>query len=199
MKLTYYSRILFFILLLLAFVISCKHKEKQVNGVVKHKPAKPGKTARAPAPGTNDNHATAGTSDDWRQKLGVTSKQMKESKLYVFINEWYGVPYKYGGCQKSGIDCSCFTNLLCEKVYDRKIGRSASDMYKDCDKISIEDAKEGDLFFFKINGNTISHVGVYVKNRSFVHSSTSKGVIINSLDEAYYKKYFFCAGRIRKI
>lgn len=131
-------------------------------------------------------------------KLGLSHKEIKQNKLYSFVSEWYGVPYKYGGCKKDGVDCSCFTGVLYEQVYGRTLGRTAGDMFVECNKISPEEAKQGDLFFFKINGNSISHVGVFLKGKLFVHASTSKGVIINSIEEAYYKKYFFCAGRVKK-
>ncbi len=114
------------------------------------------------------------------------------------MNEWYNVPYQYGGCLKSGVDCSCFASILYDDVYGKKLPRIAGDMFNQCSQISPEDAKEGDLFFFKINGNKISHVGVFLKRNFFVHASTSKGVMINTIDEAYYKKYFFCAGRLKQ-
>jgi lipoprotein Spr len=56
--------------------------------------------------------------------------------------------------------------------------------------------EEGDLVFFKIEGNQVSHIGVYLQNNKFVHATTKKGVIINDLDELYYKKYYFKSGRI---
>jgi cell wall-associated NlpC family hydrolase len=130
-------------------------------------------------------------------KLKISSKDIRQNKLYSFASDWYGVPYKYAGCTRQGIDCSCFTSILYLQVYKIQLPRSATEMFTSCDKLSIEDAHEGDLVFFKIGGTTISHVGVLVKNSLFIHSSTSKGVVINSLDEAYYKKYFFCAGRVR--
>ncbi|MES2681146.1 MAG: C40 family peptidase [Bacteroidota bacterium] len=142
-------------------------------------------------------HPTTESSVLLGQKLGVSEKEIQNNKLFLFINDWYGVPYKYGGCQKTGIDCSCFTNLLYEKVYNKKTGRSADDMYNACEKILLDEVKEGDLIFFRIGGNSVSHVGVYLRNNLFVHSSTSKGVIINSMDEAYYKKYFHSGGRLK--
>lgn len=177
----------------LLLFIGCKHQEKQVTVVkkvpsqkvlAKNEPKDPGQSAKS-------------SSQELQQKLGVNQKQIKDSKLYTFIDEWYSVPYKYAGCQKSGVDCSCFANILYDQVYGKKIARSAGEMFKACDEIDIDHAKMGDLVFFKIGGNSISHVGVFLKSKLFVHSSTSKGVIINSLEEAYYKKYFFCAGRVK--
>lgn len=130
------------------------------------------------------------------KKLGISDKEVKNNKLYSFINDWYGVPYKFGGCQKNGVDCSCFVSILNEEVYNKNVPRTADEMFKKSKKISLNEAKSGDLVFFKINGNTVSHVGVVLIKNNFAHSSTSKGVIVNNIDEAYYKKYFFCAGRI---
>lgn len=166
------------------FVFACKHKQVTTHNkeTVKQNTAKKTQSQKSPV----------------QEQMGMTNKQVRDSKLYSFIDEWYGVPYKYGSCQKSGIDCSCFAGVLCEKIYNQHLARSAGEIFKQCKQISLEDAKEGDLCFFKIGGNQITHVGVYLKKKLFVHASTSKGVVISSLDEAYYKKYFFSAGRITK-
>lgn len=172
---------------------ACKHRQKESKTSTK----KVAHTKNQIKKQTEQNPPSATASLE--QKLGISHKEVKGSKLYSFVEDWYGVPYKYGGCQKNGVDCSCFVSILCENVYNKKLPRTAVDMFKDCEKVGVEDAKPGDLFFFKINGNNISHVGVYLRKNYFVHSSTSKGVIVNSIDEAYYKKYFFCAGRINSL
>jgi hypothetical protein len=128
--------------------------------------------------------------------LGVDEKEIRHEKLYEFVTDWYGVPYKYGGCSKTGTDCSCLTINLYSMVYKKQLPRSADDMAKACDKVSERKSDEGDLVFFKINSKTVSHVGVILKNNKFVHASTSKGVLISDLNEAYYKKYFYCYGRM---
>lgn len=191
----FYTRPL--VLALIFSLYTCKHQEKQVVAVQRSATKKPTVSNDKPEPVKSPGSPS--NANEMQQKLGINSKQVKESKLYTFIDAWYGTPYKYAGCQKSGIDCSCFTNLLYDQVYGKKIGRSSNDMFKACDEITIDQAKSGDLLFFKIGGNTITHVGVFLKNKLFVHSSTSKGVIINSLDEAYYKKYFFCAGKLKSV
>jgi len=185
-------RTLFFVICIVAALSSCHGRKKaldsghtaKVNGnTTKHK--------------TNTLPQKSITNAEWYTVLGVTAEERKKNKLYHFINEWYGVPYKYGGCQKSGVDCSCFANLLYEQVYEKKISRMSAEIFKAANKISMEDVKEGDLLFFKINGNTISHIGVYLSKSYFIHSSTTSGVMISSVEEAYYKKFFYCAGRLK--
>ena len=188
--------LLLFVCFFALFSGACKHKKK---AVVK-KPVAKKETRQQPGVAQDAAHQPSKNSDHnnvLQQKLGVSEAEIKKSKLLQFVSDWYGVPYKYGGCQKTGVDCSCFTSLLCEKVYQLKMPRSASDMYKECVKVTPSEMREGDLVFFKIDGNSISHVGVYLRDKLFVHSSTSKGVIINSMDEAYYKKFFHSGGRIR--
>lgn len=140
----------------------------------------------------NDNRALLSL------KTGIPEKDMGNKKLFHFIGEWYGVPYKFGGCEKNGVDCSCFANLLFKDVYGVKLERSSRDIYKMCDKIKTGELKEGDFVFFKMNSKDITHVGVYLSNNKFVHASTSKGVMVNDLNDTYYKKYFYSAGRLKR-
>lgn len=129
--------------------------------------------------------------------MGVQEKDITNIALYKFIDNWYGAPYKSAGKSKAGVDCSGFVSILCGQVFNKTVGGPSTAIFKSCNVISEKNLEEGDLVFFKINSDKISHVGVYLKNRRFVHASTHKGVIINSLDEAYYSKYFYKAGRIK--
>lgn len=129
--------------------------------------------------------------------LNVEENKIENVKLYSFIDEWYGVPYKYGGKNKSGIDCSNFTSTLYSNIYERALSGSSSSIYEQCKTISKSNLEEGDLVFFKIDGDKISHIGVYLQNNKFVHATTKKGVMIDDLDEAYYKKYFYKGGRLK--
>lgn len=129
--------------------------------------------------------------------LNVDKSNIENIKLYAFIDEWYGTPYKYGGKNKDGIDCSNFTSTLYSSIYNKSISGSSSSIFEKCSLISKNNLKEGDLVFFKIDGNNISHIGVYLQNNKFVHATTKKGVMIDDLDEPYYKKYFYKAGRLK--
>lgn len=135
--------------------------------------------------------------DKYATQLKVDKKDIKNEKLYSFIDEWYAVPYKYAGFEKTGIDCSGFTCKLYESVYSKKISRASKDIYASSKELELKDLNEGDFVFFKIESKNVSHVGVYLQNNKFVHASTKKGVIINDLNEPYYKKYFYKGGRIK--
>jgi lipoprotein Spr len=117
--------------------------------------------------------------------------------LYEEIKKWNKTRYKYAGNTPNGIDCSGLVKKLCAATYNLKLEGSSADIYKMVDSIDKSDLTEGDLVFFKIRGNRISHVGLYLKDGYFVHATTKLGVIISHLDEPYYKKYYYASGRIR--
>lgn len=127
--------------------------------------------------------------------LGVSTAQIENIKLYEFIDEWYGVPYKYGGQSKSGVDCSGFINALYSDVYNKMIPRTASAIADEAKSISKSRINEGDIVIFNIQGKKHSHVGVYLLNGKFVHASSSKGLIISDLNTPYYQKAYSQAGR----
>lgn len=129
-------------------------------------------------------------------KLGVSKTDIHNYKLYAFINDWYGTPYKYAGRTKTGVDCSDFASILLQNVYNITISGTAAAMYKQCKPIKPSELREGDLVFFKIKSKSFSHMGVYLQNHKFVHASVHAGVIIDDLGEAYYMKCFRAAGRV---
>ena len=129
--------------------------------------------------------------------LNVKEKNLDNEKLYRFIDNWIGVPYRNGGMDKKGVDCSAFTSLLTNEIYNKQLPRTARLMAEDVKRKFEKDLKEGDLVFFDFDGKKFSHVGVYLHNNKFVHASTSKGVIISDLKDQWYYKYFSRAGSIK--
>lgn len=128
--------------------------------------------------------------------LNVNEKEIKNEKLYKFIDSWMGVPHRDGGRDKNGVDCSAFTAILEKDIYNRSVPRTARQMAEKVKRKYEEQLKEGDLLFFDFNGQKFSHVGVYLINNKFVHASTSKGVIISDLKDPWYYKYFTRAGSV---
>jgi cell wall-associated NlpC family hydrolase len=144
---------------------------------------------------TNDRRYTA-IKKKYAEELGVSDNNLINGALYEFIDDWIGVPYKYAGNDKNGVDCSGFVNALYKAVFNKQLSRSATDIVKECNIIEKDKLQEGDLVFFDISAKN-SHVGVYLVNNKFIHASTSKGVIISDLTQAYYVKYWGRAGRLK--
>jgi len=125
-------------------------------------------------------------------------EELNNQKLLLFMDQWYGVPYHYGGKSKDGIDCSAFTCQLISDVYNvNQLPRMSADQYKATRRISRKDLREGDLVFFHTlgKGHKVTHVGVYLYNNRFVHASVA-GVQISDLSEGYYLHHYVGAGRV---
>lgn len=129
--------------------------------------------------------------------LNIDEKDIRNEKLYRFIDDWMGVPHVAGGMDKKGADCSGFTILLQKEVYNRQLPRTARQMEESVKRKYEEELQEGDLVFFDFSGQKFSHVGVYLQNNRFVHVSTSKGVIVSNLKDPWYYKYFSRCGSVK--
>lgn len=120
-------------------------------------------------------------------------------QLYVTAAEWIGVPYRAGGRDHRGTDCSGLVCQLFRKAYHRTLQPNAElQRTKDCLKISKKHLQEGDLVFFHngCNRRTASHVGIYLKGGRFIHASTTHGVIVSRLSEPYYQRHWLQGGRV---
>lgn len=127
--------------------------------------------------------------------MNVEVETLTNSALLGFIDEWWATRYLYGGTGKNGIDCSSFAGKLEQEVYSNTLPRTARGQYEVCEKITAQNLEQGDLVFFNTTGG-VSHVGVYLGNNYFVHSSCSSGVTISSLNEDYYNRKFIIGGRV---
>ncbi|RIV44214.1 C40 family peptidase [Flagellimonas pelagia] len=112
-----------------------------------------------------------------------------------------GTRYKYGGTTKKGMDCSglVFVSL---KENDILFPRVSYQMAMEGQKIDVDEVQKGDLLYFKTSksGKRINHVGLVVEvdgdDIRFIHATTSRGVLVSSLREGYWKYAFVKAMRI---
>lgn len=151
---------------------------------------------KQPAPTADENILTENEEGYYSQVFGFNIPGIFNSRLYDAVSEWLGVPYLYAGKNINGIDCSGFVNMIYQQVYGVFLSGNSLDLFKGAKHLSKEKLAEGDLVFFKIHKRKVSHVGLYLGDNKFVHSSRSNGVIISDLNDSYYKKFFAGGGRV---
>ncbi|WP_461246915.1 C40 family peptidase [Treponema sp. R6D11] len=137
--------------------------------------------------------ATASPEDKTRVYQDLREKVIETAKKYE------GIPYRYGGMTISGLDCSGFLCLVFKEALNVALPRSASGLYSWVEKTTFDKAQPGDFLFFKTDfSGKITHVGLYLGERRFIHSASTgpkTGVIYSSLDEKYWANSYVGAGR----
>lgn len=114
--------------------------------------------------------------------------------LYKQYKEWRGTRYRLGGLSKGGIDCSGFVYLTYLDRLGIELPRSThGQVYKGRD-VARSELQTGDLVFFR-NGR-VNHVGIYMEEGKFMHSSTKSGVRISSLGNTYWQRTYWKARRL---
>ena len=108
---------------------------------------------------------------------------------------YIGVPYVFGGTSPYGFDCSGYVQYVFAKA-GISIPRTADVQYDFGTPISTTELVPGDLVFFETYTYGASHVGIYLGDGNFIHASSSQGVTINSLSQAYYSSHYIGARRI---
>jgi lipoprotein Spr/probable lipoprotein NlpC len=118
--------------------------------------------------------------------------------FYAYLRTWlYRTPYRYAGSTRQGTDCSGFVQTAFREFFGIELQRVAGPQLQQCRRVGrAEPLREGDLLFFSWNRSYIAHVGIYLRDGYFVHSALNGGVIISSLQEPYWKQFFYTAGRL---
>lgn len=116
--------------------------------------------------------------------------------------DFVGVRYRAGGTTKEGMDCSGMV-FATFKIFDITLPRSSAGMAGAGREVKLSEVKKGDLLLFKNSHNrrSINHVGIVTEITEegevlFIHSSTSSGVIVSSMNEAYHARTFVQANRV---
>ena len=142
------------------------------------------------------------------QKIGkskdsknISADNSLKEKMLMEIIKYLDTPYKYGGNSKNGIDCSAFTQAIFQNTFSVILLRSARDQFTQ--GFVVDDRENllfGDLIFFNTRRRVRpGHVGIYIGDNLFAHSSSKNGVIVSSLDLDYYSQRFMGGRRIEGI
>lgn len=134
--------------------------------------------------------------------VSVHSREVKKElifqRLVRVIKSYIGTPYQYGGSTQRGIDCSGLVMKIYQKALGLRLPHSTTSLAKLGIPLSVRNLKFGDLLFFRTSrSKKYSHVGIYLYKTKFVHSSSSRGVVISDFsEEKYYRKNFVEARRL---
>lgn len=145
------------------------------------------------------NQTTYDASKDLNGPTGIqpdnqTDISEKREAIVKSALSLIGTPYRFGGSDpRRGFDCCGFV-MYVYKLNHITLPRTSGSQFLNGRYIEKKDARKGDLLFWHIPKGRISHVGIYIGEGKFVHSPVpGKRVRVESLDELYWRKYYFGA------
>jgi len=133
----------------------------------------------------------------YAQTLGLHLAFNENKDLLRTVTDWIGAPYSYGNNSRHGTDCSGFVTRVFREVYGITLQRSSRSMFTTTKHVAKAEMQTGDLVFFRRGRGPIYHVGIYLKDGKFAHSACNGGVMVSSLNQPYYHRNFYAAGRVR--
>ena len=119
----------------------------------------------------------------------------RRERILSYHAKWEGTPHQLGGQSPLGVDCSGYMVQTFRDVFGYSLPRTTQAQARLGQSVSVAQLQDGDLVFFK-TGRSQGHVGVYVGNGQFAHSSDSLGVTISSLDDIYWKRHYWQSRRL---
>ncbi len=139
------------------------------------------------------------TTKNFKTKAKPEYKPKKQNwitkALYKQYKKWYHTPYKYGGTNSNGIDCSALVQTVYMDAFGISLPRTTINQVKKGYRVKRNSTKEGDIIFFKTGYNT-RHAGIIIENDKFMHTSSKYGVKISSFNNPYWKSKYWQSRRI---
>lgn len=166
-----------------------------------------GSAPRDDAPDDYFARSLPGLPDDWEAKMSpldgqydsfgnwqASPREQVRKALLDQHERWMGTPYRLGGTSQRGIDCSALVRNIFRDIFELDLPRTTRGQVHEGRPIDRQALQAGDLVFFRPPGAN-NHVGIYVGDGHFLHASTSQGVTISSLDNVYWKRYYWQSRR----
>jgi len=138
--------------------------------------------------------AACGSTPPEADRAGTTAATSAGARAAAVALQQVGVPYRYGGSTPAGFDCSGLVQYSYTQAGVR-VPRTTGQLWSAASPVAHSELRAGDLLFFSIEGK-MSHVGMYLGERRFVHAPQSgRTVSVASLDSPFYKSALIRAGR----
>lgn len=133
--------------------------------------------------------ATVGTRRRAYDNSATSLSSPVQKSVVRTAEAWLGTPYCYGGSSPQCVDCSGFVINVFRAV-NVQLPRTSREMYAQGKAIQLDDISIGDLVFFDFERDgSVGHVGMYIGNGEVIHASTSRGVIIQPLEDDYLRRF----------
>jgi cell wall-associated NlpC family hydrolase len=149
-------------------------------------------------PGTNEEQNTTTTLNTNPQSFDQANEEQQAvnlDKLFAQYQQWKNTPYKFGSSSQGGTDCSGFVQAVYKNAFRIELPRDSSNQVFKGRQIETAELQPGDLVFYKINAH-LRHVGIYIGNHSFMHSSTTSGVMVSNMNMPYWQKRYWTSRRV---
>jgi len=145
---------------------------------------------RQPSSPTQDRETVGESVGDWRPAE-------EGAQLVRVAAALIGTPYKFGGDDPRGFDCSGLVFYSFDRL-GIEVPRTAADQRRAARSVDLESLSPGDLVFFRTSARRVDHVGIYAGDGRFIHAPRSGAVVSYAyLDDPYYRTHFVSAGRLR--
>lgn len=117
-----------------------------------------------------------------------------EQELRAEVKRWEGTPHRWGGTDRSGVDCSGLVMVLYQDLFGLRLPRTTSEQVNAGEPVRPDELRTGDLVFFRPAKS--QHVGIYLSNGEFAHASASRGVMVSNIHDRYWQNAYWTAQRV---
>lgn len=134
------------------------------------------------------------------EEMSIEKAKSYRANIITEAKKYIGCPYVYGASGPDSFDCSGLIFYVAREANGTQLPRTAKALYSKSHIVKDNEKEPGDLLFFTTTSSgTVSHVGIYIGNNQFISALSdgpNTGVILSSLNEAYWKPRYLAAGRI---
>jgi len=138
--------------------------------------------------------------EEWREAADPDGLVFDDASFQDEVTRYLGIPYRWGGSSRRGMDCSGFVKHVYSRVFGVDLPHNSAGQYRLSFLKSIprDELRSGDLVFFA-RGKRIQHVGIYLSGGRFIHAARRKGVVISRLDAPYYRARYAGSKRLEAL